>query len=502
MLFVPDRNELRVIGYHLGRLATALSLMMALPAVLALILGEWDSATALATGAGTAIAFGQLTEWRLATRAELTWAHGAVVVALSWLLGSILAAVPFFLSGHVPSLLDAWFEGMSGLTTTGLTVIEDLDHLSYSMRIYRQLTQFVGGQGIVIVMLALFAAGRGVGTLYVAEGREERLVPNVARTARFILRIALVYLVAGTIALFIALQVAGIGGWKGLWHALGLFFAGFDTGGFTPTSQSVAFYHSVGVESVIAVLMIAGSLSFALHYYVWTGRPRELIRNLEVRTLAVTMIGFTALALYGLARAGTFTTPGAVLRKGVFTMLSAHTGTGYAVNTGSELLSDWGTLAPAAIVFVMAFGGMAGSTTGGIKAIRLGLTFKGVVDDVRRVLLPSSAVSVTTYHSGRKRILHTPELRAATFVMLLYFLTYLLGAVLGLAYGRWSITETMFESVSAAANVGLSVGIVAPDMPVLLELVYIVQMWLGRLEFVAVLALSGYAIALLRRRRR
>jgi trk system potassium uptake protein TrkH len=153
-----------------------------------------------------------------------------------------------------------------------------------------------------------------------------------------------------------------------------------------------------------------------------------------------------------------------MFRKGFFTMLSAHSGTGYGVNSGTLYVTDWGALAPAAIVIVMTFGGMAGSTTGGVKGARLGLAAKGLAQDIRRVLLPDAALVVSTYHSGRRRILRTPELQSATVLVLLYFLTYLGGAVVALLYGEWDITETLFESVSAAANVGLSIGIVGPDI--------------------------------------
>ena len=501
MFLRPDGRDLGIIGFYLGKVATGLALMMALPAVVAAALGEWNSFTALLAGTGIAVAFGQLTEWRLQTRASLTWAHGTVVVALAWLLGPLLAAVPFLLSGHFANFLDAWFEAMSGLTTSGLSVMQDLDHVSYSMQFYRHLTHFAGGQGIVIVVLSLFASGGGaIGTLYVAEGREERVVPSVVRTARFIYLVAGVYLVIGTIAMAIAMRVAGIGGWRGLWHAINMFFAAFDTGGFSPTSQSAAYYHSITVEAVIIVLMIAGTMSFALHYQLWRGDRRELLRNLEMRSLAITVIGFTAVALYGLAHTGAYTHLGGLLRKGFFTLLSAHSGTGFGVTSGTLFLTDWGTLAPAAVVIVMALGGMAGSTAGGIKAIRIGQTFKGVTQDVRRLLTPENAVTVTTYHVGRRRILRTPVLRAATTILLVYVLTFLLGAAVGLVYGDWSINETLFESVSAAANVGLSVGIVSPDMPVGLEITYILQMWLGRLEFLAAFALVGYAAGLVRGR--
>jgi trk system potassium uptake protein len=500
MLLRPDRRDLQTIGFYLGKVATGLSLMMIAPAVVAIAIAEWNAATALLTGAGLAIAFGQYTEWRLETRAPLTLAHGTVVVALAWLIGSVLAAVPFMLSGHFDTFLDAWFEAMSGLTTSGLAVVQDLDHLAYSMSLYRHLTHFVGGQGIVIVVLALFASGTGIGTLYTAEGRDERVLPNVIRTSRFIFRVATVYLAIGTLAILIAVWFAGVGGWRGAWHATNLFFAAFDTGGFAPTSQSIGYYHSAALEAVIVVLMIAGTLSFGLHYQLWHGHYRQVSRNLEVRSLALTLVGFTTLALFGLARSGAYRDTVSLLRKGFFTMLSAHSGTGFGVTSGSLFLSDWGTLAPAAVVIVMALGGMAGSTAGGIKAVRVGLTFKAMLHDIRRALLPESALVVSTYDTGRRRILRESEARAAIMILLLYFLTYLAGAVVGLLYTSWDITETLFESVSAAANVGLSVGIVSPDMPTGLQLTFIIQMWLGRLEFVAAFALLGYAASLVRGR--
>src|SRR5680860_349533 len=135
-LLRPDARDLRLIGFYLGKVATGLSLMMFVPAGLALLLAEWNAATALLAGAGIAVTLGQLAEWRCRTRDTLNWSHGTVVVALSWLLGSVLAAVPLFLSGHFADFLDAWFEAMSGLTTSGLSVVHDLDHLPYAMNFY------------------------------------------------------------------------------------------------------------------------------------------------------------------------------------------------------------------------------------------------------------------------------------------------------------------------------------------------------------------------------
>jgi trk system potassium uptake protein len=498
MALRPDGRDLKVIAFHLGKVATGLSAVMALPAVLALALQEWNAATALFTGAAIALILGRLAEGRLVTRTPLTWAQGTVVVALAWLVGPILLGIPLLLSGHLGGWLDAWFEAMSGLTTSGLSLVQDLDHLPQSLAFYRHLTHFAGGQGIVIVVLSLLAVGGGqIGTLYVAEGREERIVPSVIRTARFIFLVAGSYLVVGTLALGAALYGAGFRGWRVWWHAVNLFMAAFDTGGFAPMSTSIAYYHSATVELVLMVLMLAGTISFALHYHLWRHDGQELVRNLEIRTIAITLGALTCVVFGGLLATGTQTGSTGLLRTGFFTLFSAHSGTGFAVTNGATFLTDWGVLAPAAIVTAMALGGMAGSTAGGIKAIRIGMTVKGAVQDVRRLLLPESAVVVASYHAGGgRRILRDRTLRAATTLLLLYIATYLAGAGVGLLYGRWDVTATLFESVSAAANVGLSVGIVDPEMPTGLQVTYILQMWLGRLEFSAAFALLGYTGAL------
>jgi trk system potassium uptake protein len=205
-------------------------------------------------------------------------------------------------------------------------------------------------------------------------------------------------------------------------------------------------------------------------------------------------------AMLALAVAGSYLDAGGLVRKGAFTVLSAHSGTGFAVTSGALLVTDWGPLAVVAVVVAMGLGGMAGSTAGGIKAIRIAVAVKGVLHDIRRLLLPESAMVVTSYHAGRDRILRDRDVRGAMTILLLYLATYGVGAAVALFTGPWSATEALFESVSAAANVGLSVGITSPEMPTALQVTYLLQMWLGRLEFFAAFALIGYAISLSRGR--
>jgi len=502
LLIRPDRDDLRIIGYYIGKILTGVGLLQIPPALLALARSEWNSLAAFVFGTSLAIIVGQSAELRLHTRRPLEWSHGMVTAALSWLLAAIMAAVPLYLSGHFSSFLDALFDSMSGLTTSGLSVLQDLDHLTWSMNLYRHILHFAGGQGIIIVVLTLFAASGSaqLGTLYAGEGRDERIMPNIIRTARFIYTVAAVYLVLGTSALAVAMMVAGLPPGSALFEAVNIFMAAFDTGGFAPHSTSIAYYHSASVEGVITILMFAGTLSFGLHHELWRGDRRELFRNLETRTLTFTLVALTALGIVGLGRAGTFTEPLSLFRKGFFTIISAHTGTGFAVNNSVLYATDWGQLAPAAVVGAMALGGMASSTAGGFKAIRVGLSMKGLVRDIRKVLLPENALVVSTYHQRTRQILRDDTVRSATTIVLLFLLTYLGGAMVGLMTTDAAFTEALFESVSATANVGLSVGITSPDMPVLLELTYIAQMWAGRLEFMAIFAMVGYGLALMRGR--
>ena len=499
----PSSDDLRLIGGLVGRVLTGLGVLMLLPAVLAAVRGEWNALSALLIGAALSLGVGSQAAARLRTRGRLGWNHGMVVVALGWIVGALFAAVPLQLSGRFTGMLAAMFDATSALTTTGASVLQDLDHLETSLNLYRHLLLMAGGLGIIVVVLALFSAGGSrLGALYGAEAHEEHILPNVIRTARFTSRVAGTFLVLGTTALTVALLGAGLGPGRAVEHAVNLFLSAFATGGFAPTSASVAGYHSAGVEAVLIVLMLAGTLSFGLHHELWAGNLREFRRNLETRTLAWVGGGLVLLLSLGLVRDGTYTSLDALVRRGLFTLVSALSCTGLGVVDGALFVTDWGLLAPAALVGAMAVGGMASSTAGGMKAVRVGLAVKAIGHDIRRLLLPESAVVVTTYHVGRQRILRPEVARAATTMVLLFIAADLAGMLAGVVLAGADVTSALFDAVSMGSNAGFSVGLVAPDMAPALQLVYIVQMLLGRLEFIALLVLVGFVVSLLRRRPR
>lgn len=447
---------------------------------------------------------------------HLEWSHGMVVVAITWLVVPLFGSIPLVLSGHYASLLDAYFDAMSGLSTTGLGLIQDLDHLASSLNFWRHLLQFLGGQGIIIAALLLFA-GRGMTTLFRGEGRDDRILPSVQSTAKVIWAVSLLHLVFGVVALaIVAKAILGFSWDRSLFHGLMIFFGGFDTGGFAPQSTSIGYYHSMVFEAITAVLMVAGALSFGFHFRLWSrsdkrlrerrirlsfdrtnrGGRLSLLKNLETRSILATFGLTMTFTIVGLAAIGTYSSIAGLSRQGFFQILSAHTGTGFATVPSSEL-AMWSGLAFGGMAMAMAFGGMSSSTAGGVKALRIGLSVRAISDQVRGDLLPESALVDTSYYQfGRRRL--TPEVaRSAMVVSLLFVALFLVGAGVGIGYGI-PLQESLFESVSAGASVGLSVGVTSPTMPALLKVTYILEMYLGRLEFVAAFVLAGFVYSMVR----
>jgi trk/ktr system potassium uptake protein len=526
MLIRPAGDDFRVVGDALGRVFIASAAAALVPVVWAVIGREWHPLGSFILMVGAFVFLGATLIVVCAHRTtslhteqrHLDWSHGMVVVAVAWLVVPLVGSIPFILSGHFASPLDAYFDAMSGLSTTGLALVADLDHLASSLNFWRHLLHFLGGQGIIIAALLLFA-GRGGTTLFHGEGREDRMLPSVQSTAKAIWAVSFLHLVVGVVALSaVAFFVLGFTWNRALFHGVTIFFAAFDTGGFAPQSTSVGYYHSSVFEAVTAVLMVAGALSFGFHFRLWSrsdrryaGRAKDvnvserdansrwsLMKNLETRAIVTTFLLTLTFTLVGLAAIGAYSSVSGLSRQGFFQLLSAHTGTGFATIPASEL-AQWAGLAFGGMAVAMALGGMASSTAGGVKALRVGLTVRAITDDVKGDLLPEGALVDDSYYQfGRRRL--TPEIaRSAMVVSLLFVALFLLGAAVGISF-HVPLDDALFESVSAGANVGLSVGVTAPSMATALKLTYIAEMWLGRLEFIAVFVLVGFIVAWVRGR--
>ena len=495
MILKPQLQDLKNIGYYSGKILIGIGLTMLVPMGIGLLFAEPNPALDFLIGAEIALIIGVILTRLCFTEQDLNWMQGMVVVSLSWLAAMLVGAIPLYLSGHWNSYLDACFETMSAFATTGLTLVQDLDHLSYAHNLWRHFASFIGGQGIVVIALCFFVKGvSGAFKMYVGEARDERVLPNVIDSSRFIWLVSIVYLILSTLVLGIVGMANGMRPANAFFHGACIFMAAFDTAGFAPQSQNILYYHSLLFEVVTVVIMLLGAMNFNLHYRIWTGDRREIWKNIESRVLCIIIAVMFLITLIGLSQIGSYPRTLVMFRKGFYQVISAHTTTGYATIYARQFIDDWGALALAGLICAMAFGSSSCSTAGGIKMLRLGIIVKGLQQDLKRIILPERAIVEQRLHHLKELFLEDKQVRAALLITVAYLALYGIGALVGMFYG-YPFLDSLFESVSAAANVGLSCGITMPNMPVGLKLTYIVQMWAGRLEFMSVFALIGFFVA-------
>ncbi len=498
MILKPSIEDFKIIGYYLAKIILGLSITMILPVGIGLVFGEMSPAVDFLIAILITVIFALILHRVCFTKKDLNTSHGMIVVSLSWLVAMVLSAIPLYLSSHYKSFLDACFETMSGFTTTGLTLVQDLDHLSYAHNLWRHLGPFIGGQGIAIVALSFFIKGTaGAFRIYVGEARDERLLPNVINTARFIWLISIVYLILGTLALGFTGISIGMKPVNAFFHGICIFMAGFDTAGFAPQSQNILYYHSLLFEMVTIVIMIVGSFNFNLHYQIWIGNRKEIAKNIETRTFLISIMLTFFIVAVGLNQLKVYPQAIVLFRKGFFQLISGHTTTGYMTIYARQFVTEWGGVAMVAMICAMALGGCICSTAGGIKMFRLGVIYKALMEDMKKLLLPRSAIFIQKFHHIKEVFLNDQQIRSVVIITISYLALYLIGTIAGMIFG-YPLLDSLFESTSAAANVGLSCGITDASMPAALKVIYIVQMWMGRLEFISIFALIGFFVAVIK----
>ncbi len=496
--------NIKIISYYTGYIVLIVAALMSLPIITAVLFQEWNpmldfiisGAITSLTGIGLVI----LGTSKKDGRPDFQWKHGFVIAAFSWIILTILCAIPYRLSGHTNSLLDSCFDVMSGFTTTGLALTQDLDHLSYALNMWRHILTFIGGQGMVVLALTFLTKDiGGAYKIYVGEGKDIELVPNVKGTAKIIWKISMVYLLIGTLALWIIGILIGLKPVSALMHALFMFSSSWSTGGFAPNSQNIMYYHSVLFETVAMIIFILGSFNFGLHYAIWQGKRKEFIKNIEIQSFFVTSFVACMLALYELNRLNIYPDAVAGFRRVIFNVLSAHTTTGFGSVYARQFALEWGDFGILIMVLVMLIGGSACSTAGGFKGLRVGIVFKGIIMDIKKLLSSERSMKVYKYHHIKDRMLDDSTIKSSAIIICCYMVTFTIGTMLGTFYG-YPLSASAFESASVAGNVGLSIGVTSPSMPSAMKVYYIISMYLGRLEFLSVFAMAGYFIGGVRRK--
>ena len=494
--------DLRVIGHYLGTLTQLFAALMAVPFITALVFQEWEPAERYLLGIGIALVIGTLLQFLRIEPGRLGRRQALAVTGFAWIVLAFFASVPLFLSGHYATYMDALFDGVSGLTTTGATVALDIDHFSNADNMFRFMMHLVGGLGLIVVALSLGIFGKRSGSsLYTAEGRSEHVVPNVVQTTQLILRITLVIIFIAAVVLTALCISIGMEPVRAVLQSIWLAVSAFTTGGFAPMAESVSYYNSIPIEVFLMLLMILGSISFVVHAEVWKGRLQSFFGDIEIRTMLIWLLVMTVVVAASLSASALFSDLPAMIRRGLFMVVSAFSTTGFQNVTTNQLTTVFSSGAFLALALIAAVGGSAGSTAGGVKLHRVGIIFKSIVSTVKEAVSPSSARVVVSYNHLGRRVLSSDAVKEAMTVFVLFVITYSVGALVGIAHG-YEASQAIMESVSMTSNGGIITGIVTPGMSPSLEAFYIFQMWAGRLEFVTLLAVLAEIIASLAPRKR
>ena len=405
------------------------------------------------------------------SRQELTLPDGGVIVLLAWLGASAAASFPFMLASVRLSFSHALFESVSGLTTTGLTLV-DVTKASHAILIWRSILQLVGGAGLAIMMTATLI-GPSSPVVSASEGRADQLVPHVRKSARLVL------------ALYAGYVLLGIAGYSAVgltsFDAVNHTFTAVATGGFSTYPDSIGHWDSPAVEGVTIMLMILGNLNFVTAWLLVSGNMRAFARNGEIRVLASLVLS-GAVILFLLTTFGAYSTAGKAFRTALFESISALTGTGFTTTD----YSGWNPLGFLLLIVLMLVGGGACSTSGALKQFRVYVLAKSVYWELRRALLPQRAVLPKTVWEGeQKSEVSDARMHAIAAYCFLYLASWGVGSLILTAYG-YGVKESLFEYASALGTVGLSLGISTPDAPLGVIWTETVGMFLGRLEFFVV----------------
>ncbi|HMP73210.1 MAG TPA: TrkH family potassium uptake protein [Kiritimatiellia bacterium] len=413
---------------------------------------------------------------------ELSRRDGILIVVLGWVMAILVGMLPFLLSEPpgTAGWADALFESTSGFTTTGASILSDLENHPRGVLFWRAMTHFLGGMGILVLCVAIIpflgVGGMQIYRAEVAGPQKDRLTPRIASTAKFLwgIYISLAVLLTGL------LRWAGMNGFDAVCHAMST----VSTGGFSTRSASIAAFNSPLIEAILIVFMFICSISFALHFQALRGDRAAYLRSPEVRFFFFLWLGLgLAIGLDGWWSSEA--SLGGSLRDSLFTVTSILTTTGF----GTADYDQWSSLAKMLLVLAMFIGGCAGSTSGGIKAIRILVLLKKLTREIRLFLRPQAVYPVKL---GRQ-ILEPSIVAGISVFFFIFTMTFTAGCLVMALYTEDLITGVS-SVIAALGNIGPGLGDVGPaqtyaTMPQGAKVTLSLLMLLGRLELYTLLVL-------------
>lgn len=405
---------------------------------------------------------------------------GFAIVAVGWIVASVFGALPFIISGTIPSFIDSFFETCSGFTTTGASILKQVEGLPKGILFWRSFTHWVGGMGIIVLTLAILPSV-GAGSLHMMKAESPgpnpgKLVPKVGQTAKILY---LIY-IGITLVEVILLCIAGVPLFDSLVHTFGT----VGTGGFSSMNASVGAYNNVFAEIIISIFMVMCGANFTLYYHLLNGNVKEVFKDEELRLylwVIATAIILITINIYG----NNFDSIGQSLRHASFQVASIITTTGYA----STDFDKWPMFSKTILILLMFIGGCAGSTGGAIKNIRFLLLAKTMRRELLQIIHPKAFYTVKL---GRKNV----EEKTLTEVMAFFFMYMLIlfAAMIIVSLDNKDFATTFSAVAATLGNIGPGISIVGPmgnyaELSDLSKITLSFCMIIGRLEIYPILLL-------------
>lgn len=471
--------QVRLVIHILGALMLFLAGSMLLPIPFSLYYGDAHYQYFLTSAAITFVA--GLLAFRLTKRkGELRAREGFAIVTLGWTSFSLFGCLPFLLSGAIPSFTNAFFETMSGFSTTGATILTDIEVLPHGLLFWRSLTHWMGGMGIIVLTLAILPfLGVGGMQLFRAEApgpAPDKLTPRITETAKILWGVYVLISALETILL----MFGGLNLFEALCHTFGT----MATGGFSTWNASIGHYNSVYVDYVVIFFMLLAGTSFSLHYRFLKKETGSYFRNNEFRffmgliAAGTLFIGFDVLKNH-------FQSFEEAFRHTLFQVVSILTTTGY----GTADFEQWSFSAQFVLFLFMFIGGCAGSTGGGMKVIRLYVLIQFVRSEIKRLLHPSAVIPVRIGNQVIPREIVTHVIGFLALMVGLFIFGVILMTILGL-----DLVSALGSVAATLGNIGPGLGSVGPTdnyahIPVFGKWILAFFMLAGRLEIYTVLIL-------------
>lgn len=391
------------------------------------------------------IAFGFLRHWQIH---RIAIRESFVLVVLCWVSISFVSALPFYISGAIPNFSEAFFETVSGFSTTGATILTDIEVLPKSMLFWRSLLHWLGGMGIIVLAVAVLPL-LGVGGLQLLKAEApgptvDKVSPRISETAKILWGIY----VGMTVVEAMLLNFAGMSYFDAFTHA----FATIATGGFSPKNASVGAYSSALIEWIVIVFMILAGMSFTLHYKIITGKPKQVFKNTELRVyFAVIVIG-TIIVAHSLLYHKLYSVHGSI-RQAMFQVVSILTTTGFATADYKQ----WPPFAQYIIFLLMFAGACSGSTSGGVKLIRIVTLMKLAINELKYLVHPKAIMTI--FIDGN--VVRKDMIYSISAFVFLYAVTVLTTACICAASGV-SVLTAFTAALSTVGNIGPGFGRIGP----------------------------------------